>query len=255
MNISEFVDALDAQGRLLAGSADLLDLDRRVPTCPEWKLHDLLNHVGDVHRWATKYVSEARTDMLSDEEDKALFGKDRPQDADLVDWFRTGHAALVEALRAAPADLECWTFLPAESPLAFWARRQTHETTIHRVDVESISAGLTPLDVRLSADGISEMLFGFASRGRKLLQDPERWMVLETTDTGDRWLLILGTEQVTCEAVGREPLSGPSDCAVRGSAQDLYLALWNRLPFGPIRIDGDPNVFARFRESLQIRWS
>jgi uncharacterized protein (TIGR03083 family) len=254
MDIREFVDALDEQGRLLAGTADLLDLDLQVPTCPEWKLRDLLNHIGDVHRWAATFVSEARTDMLSDEENKALFDDDRPADADLVDWFRLGHAALVEAVRSAPRDLECWTFFPADSPLAFWARRQTHETTIHRVDVESISASLTPLDARLSADGISELLFGFASRGRKLVQDPERWMVVETTDTGDRWLLIIGTEKVSCEDVGGKPLSGPSDCVVRGSAQDLYLALWNRLPVGAIHSEGDPSVFARFRESLHIRW-
>jgi uncharacterized protein (TIGR03083 family) len=250
VNISEFVEALDEQGRLLAGSAEGIDLDLEVPTCPEWKLRDLLNHIGDVHRWAATYVSEARADMLSDEEDKALFDTKRAADSDLVGWFRLGHAALVEALRAAPADLECWTFLPADSPLAFWARRQTHETTMHRVDVESISGDLTPLDPALSADGISEMLFGFASRGRKLLQDPPRTMAVEATDTGDRWLLTLGTERVTAESG-----SAPADCSVTGSAADLYLALWNRLPVGQIRTTGDANVFARFRESLRIRWS
>jgi uncharacterized protein (TIGR03083 family) len=255
VDVPDLIEALDQQGKLLASSADCIDLDLQVPTCPEWKLRDLLNHLGDVHRWATGYVSEARTEMLTDQEEVALFGSERPTDPELVDWFRTGHAALVEALRAAPADLECWTFLPAESPIAFWARRQTHETTIHRVDVDSLSASLTPLDARLSADGISEMLFGFVSRGRKLLQDPERWMVVETTDTGDRWLLTLGTEQVSCEAVGGQPLSGPSDCVVRGPAQDLYLAIWNRLPFGAIHNEGDPSVFARFRESLHVRWS
>ena len=125
-----------------------------------------------------------------------------------------------EALRSAPADLECWTFLPADSPLAFWARRQAHETTIHRVDVESISASLTPLDAQLSADGIDELLFGFASRGRKLRAGPraQRWSWRRQTRTTGG-CVILGTEQVSCEAVGRQPLSGPSDCVVRGSAQ------------------------------------
>ena len=237
------------------GSAEVLDLDLQVPTCPDWNLRDLLNHLGDVHRWAAGYVSQARTTMLADEEEKALFENKRPTDEELLDWFREGHKALVDALRAAPSDLECWTFLPSDAPLAFWARRQAHETTIHRVDVDSIAASLAPIDPRLSADGISEMLFGFAPRGRKLLQDPPRSMFVETTDTRDRWRLNLGSEQVSCEAIGREPQSGPSDCAIRGSAQDLYLALWNRLPFGSIHTEGDPNVFAHFRESLHVRWS
>ena len=54
---------------------------------------------------------------------------------------RQGCADLVAALAAAPDDLECWTFLPAPSPRAMWARRQAHETAIHRVDAE-LAAGL-----------------------------------------------------------------------------------------------------------------
>jgi uncharacterized protein (TIGR03083 family) len=250
VNISEFVEALDEQGRLLAESAEGIDLDLEVPTCPEWKLRDLLNHLGDVHRWATSYVSDARTVMMTDGDEATVFDSDRPTDADLLAWFRTWHAALVQALKSAPSDLECWTFLPSDSPLAFWARRQTHETTMHRVDVESISGDLTPLDPALSADGISEMLFGFASRGRKLLQDPPRTMAVEATDTGHRWVLTLGTDRVSAESG-----SAPADCSVAGPAPDLYLALWNRLPVGQIRTTGDANVFARFRESLRIRWS
>ena len=44
-------------------------------------------------------------------------------------------------LRSAPADLDCFTFLPAESARHFWARRQAHETAIHRVDAENAAGG------------------------------------------------------------------------------------------------------------------
>jgi hypothetical protein len=94
------------------------------------------------------------------------------------------------------------------------------------------------------------MLFGFASRGRKLLHDPPCTMAVEASDTGNRWVLNLGTERVTAESG-----SAPADCSVRGTAPDLYLALWNRLAVGPITTSGDANVFARFREALRIRWS
>ena len=40
-----------------------------------------------------------------------------------------------------PTTCECWTFLPAPSPRAMWARRQAHETAIHRVDAQ-LAAGL-----------------------------------------------------------------------------------------------------------------
>jgi len=250
MEISEHVDALEEQGGLLARTAERLDLDLFVPTCPEWKLRDLLNHLGDVHRWATSYVSTGRTTMMTDDEDDVFFDIVRPGDAELLDWFRKGLGALTGSLRAAPADLGCWSFLPAPSPLAFWARRQAHETTMHRVDVESVTGALTPLSPAFAADGIAELLFGFAARGRKLLRDPARTMAVEATDTADRWLLELGTERVVASSG-----PGPADCTIRGSAADLYLALWNRLPVGPLTTGGDANVFAGFRETLRIRWT
>ena len=52
MEVAEHIDALYEQGELLARSAEGTDLDRMVPTCPEWKLRDLLDHIGEVHRWA-----------------------------------------------------------------------------------------------------------------------------------------------------------------------------------------------------------
>lgn len=250
MNVAELISALDDQGGLLARSADGIDLDIHVPTCPEWNLRQLLDHLGNVHRWAANYVATGRADILTDDEEEALFERDRPTDADIVDWFRTGHRLLVDALGSAPPDLACWSFMPASSPLEFWARRQAHETAIHRVDVESISADLTPIDAALAADGIGELLFGFASRGRKLLHDPPRTLAVEASDTGDRWLLTLGPEIVTAVCG-----PAPGDCTVRGSAADLYLAMWNRLPVGALRTSGDRNVFARFREKLHIRWS
>ena len=67
---------------------------------------------------------------------EAFFDENRPADADLVDWFRLGHAALCEALRRRPrissAGHSC--LLPPRSHSG--PRRQAHETTIHRVDAE-----------------------------------------------------------------------------------------------------------------------
>ena len=52
-----------------------------------------------------------------------MLGAPLPDDGELVDWYVAGHSALVEALATAPTDLQCWSFLAAPSPLAFWARR------------------------------------------------------------------------------------------------------------------------------------
>jgi uncharacterized protein (TIGR03083 family) len=250
MNTSEYISALAEQGELLARAATGIDLDTRVPTCPEWNLRQLLTHIGGVHRWAASYVTSGRPDMLTDEEEGTLFGSDRPTDHDIVDWFHQGHTALLEALGSAPPDLACWTFMPAPSPVEFWARRQAHETAIHRVDVESISLDLSPFDAEFAADGVEELLVGFATRGRKLLSDPPRTLAVETSDTGQAWLIAFGPERVETTSG-----TGDAECTTRGRAADLYLALWNRLPVAAISTKGDRNVLARFREKLHIRWA
>ncbi len=144
MEVAAHIDALRGEGRLMADAAANAAPDAHVPTCPEWVVRDLVRHLGGVHRWATGYVAGPRTEQWDVNLDEVV--GTWPDDAELVDWFREGCESLAGALEAAPPDLECWTFLRAPSPLAMWARRQAHETAIHRVDAE-LAAGvaLTPL--------------------------------------------------------------------------------------------------------------
>ena len=95
MEVSEHIDALRAEGELMAKAAATAGADAAVPTCPDWTMRDLVRHTGVVHRWATVHVAEARTSPAETVEE-AL--GDGPDDASLVDWFREGHAALVDAL-------------------------------------------------------------------------------------------------------------------------------------------------------------
>src|SRR5262252_200991 len=133
-DVPGYVGALRSQGELLADAAQRAGLAAVVPSCPGWTVRDLLRHTGYVHRWATGFVAEGLTHPVGASEEDIL--SQGPADAQLPGWFCEGHAALVRALVAAPPDLECWTFLAAPSPLAFWARRQAHETAVHRVDAE-----------------------------------------------------------------------------------------------------------------------
>jgi uncharacterized protein (TIGR03083 family) len=252
MEVAELIEALHEQGELLAASAEGTDLDLAVPTCPEWRLRDLLDHIGKVHRWAASYVATGRTTMLEEDEEKSIFAGPPPDDG-LVDWFRAGHVSLCEALRSAPADLECWTFMAAPSPLAFWARRQAHETAIHRVDAQSIAGDVSPAEMLFAADGIDELLVGFAARGRKLLADPPRTMSVQTSDSGDNWLVTLGTDEVKAQRGNGD--AKEAHCTVFGTASDVYMTLWNRLPTSTLTTRGDAAVLTGLCDKLHIRWS
>jgi len=187
-----------------------------------------------------------------------------PDDADLVRWFRAGHARLVEALSTADPALECWTWLPAPSPLAHWARRQAHETSIHRVDAE-LAAGVTPSVPypTFAADGVDELLTCFVPRrSKRLAVEAPRTLAVRATDTSAAWTLTFGPDGVTVTTdtgtadTGTTDAGDGADCELRGAAADLYLTLWNRLDNpASLEVAGDEAVLAHLRDTVHIRWS
>ena len=228
-----FVGTLRRDGDLLADAAAEAGPDAVVPTCPDWRVRDLVRHTGAVHRWATRYVVEA----LPSYADFEPFEEAAPGDGGLLDWYREGHLRLVDALTAAPADLACWSFLPAASPLEFWCRRQAHETAVHRVDAEAaLGRKPSPVDPAFAADGVDELLAGFhARRSSKVRSEQPRTLRVRARDVTGDWLVHLSSEPPRVE---REA-DGPADCEVGGPAVDLYLTLWNRGSYDGLSVSGD----------------
>jgi uncharacterized protein (TIGR03083 family) len=248
VEIDEHVARLRRDGELLATATEAADPDADVPTCPGWKIRDLVHHVGGIHRWATGYVADQRGERV-DLTLAEVVGT-WPDDLDLVPWFRAGHARLVETLETSDPAVACWSFLPAPSPLAFWARRQAHETAIHRVDAETAVGNTTPCDPSFAADGIDELLFGFAARPRRdIPTTSQRTMALRAPDAGRSWLVRIGPDRV-------ESLSeaGEADCDISAAASDLYMLLWNRCAVDGLAITGDRSVLGLWQETIRIRW-
>jgi uncharacterized protein (TIGR03083 family) len=243
VEIEQHIAALQAEGTRLAAAVGRADLNEPVPHLPDWTVRDVLTHVGGVHRWAAQIVGEAAPGM--DNAAGAAVGTG-PSDDELTEWFVTGHAALVETLSAAPADLECFTFLPAPSPLAFWARRQALETAVHRVDAESAAGPIAPLDAALALDGIDEILLGFGARKRSF--DPGV-IRLEPGD-GTPWQLDLSADGMT--ATRGTNGDKTTDVTVAGTASGVYLWLWNRP--ATVEITGDATVAEQWKQ-VRVRWS
>jgi uncharacterized protein (TIGR03083 family) len=249
MKIAEHIQVLDHDGRLLAEAAERAGLDAEVPTCPGWQVRDLLGHIGGVHRWAASHVAEGRVKPHSEAAQEAFFGT--VEDAGLVSWFREGHRALVDTLAGADESVACWTFLPAPSPLAFWSRRQAHETAIHLADAEAATGSLPRWDPAFAADGIDELFNGFFSRpGGRLRADPPRSMAVAATDIGAGWTVHI-------EPDGRRVFNAvdPAEMTLSGPARELYLLLWNRGGVERVEVSGDPEVLRLWQSLARVRWS
>jgi uncharacterized protein (TIGR03083 family) len=260
MEVSEHIAALQREGSRLGDAAQRAGLTADVPSCPAWQMRDLLRHISYVHRWAAAYVTEQRRDPVPDRRNEPQILAGGPPDDELLDWYRAGHAALVTALTDADPGLECYAFLPASSPRAFWARRQAHETAIHRVDAELATAQPTPFRSRFADDGIDELIMGFFGRDPAQMTEAQRHdgrisMQVTATDTGNSWLIRLTSSGALAAEVQRG--TGSADCQLIGPAAGLYLALWNRAEpsAAEIQVSGDEIVLEKWRDGMRVTWA
>jgi uncharacterized protein (TIGR03083 family) len=253
VEITEHIDALRDQGHKLADAAGRAGLDAAVSPCPPWRVKDLLRHTGYIHRWAARHVTECPDTVLNGPPEDEILRGGAP-DPDLLAWFRAGHAALVETLSTADPGLRCATFMDAPSPLAFWARRQAHETAIHRADADHACGALPAYPAQFAADGIDELIMGFGQR-RKYRPSAEHVgsMQVRTTDTGDAW--HVGVEDGRIQA-RMQTAEDPAECVVSGPASGLYLFLWNRsdAALADVTISGDPGFLNSWQSSVRVRW-
>src|SRR6185437_4415215 len=196
MEIAEHINALRREGEWLADAAERAGLDATVPPCAPWQVKDLLRHTGYVHRWAARHITECPDQIIDGPSEEEIL-RGGADDAGLLAWFRDGHAALAQTLATADPAVECATFIAAPSPLAFWTRRQAHETAIHRADAE-LAAGPAPeYPALFAADGIDELIMGFGQRRKYQRQAaPAAGSGLSAgagplrviaADTGDAW--------------------------------------------------------------------
>ncbi|MFG1994578.1 maleylpyruvate isomerase family mycothiol-dependent enzyme [Actinoplanes sp. NPDC048988] len=247
MRIEDYLDTLRRDGELVAEAAGRTGLDAVVPACPGWQVRDVLLHLGGVHRWAAAHVAD-RLERPGGEE--GFFT--RVGDEALIDWFRSGHSALVGTLAGADPELTCWSFMPAPSPLAFWARRQAHETAVHRADVESADGATPAWAPAFAVDGVEELLRGFFGRGpERMACEPPVTIALTATDAEAAWTLRM-------DAGGLHVADGAAPATtltLSGAATDLYLLLWNRGGPDQLAVDGDLGALDAWRSRATVSWS
>lgn len=254
MELDDHIEAISTEGAQLADAASSAGLDATLRWCPGWRMRELLRHLSEIHLWAGSHVARRAVregvSELADLEaawpDLAVFW---PPDDDLIDYYLATNANLVRELETAPPDLVTFTFLPAPSPRQMWARRQAHETSIHRIDAESATASLGTFDPAFASDGIDEIVTAMAPRTNELPLDAEVTMAIHPTDVVERWLVTLGPAGI--ETIRGD---GPADLTLSGGASDLYLAVWNRGDDSAIRMTGDRSVLDTWRDRHRSRW-
>ena len=159
---------------------------------------------------------------------------------------------MLVALETADNDTLVWNWTEdGPGPTSFWYRRMTHETLIHRVDVE-LAQGIEPArgDPEIATDTIAEFFEIFYPRfeARLLATGLGGSMHLHATDvSGAEWTL---DPRADGSSITREHTK--ADVALRGSAFELARWIWGRLPTERLEIFGDRQIADRFQETVRV---
>jgi len=259
LGYDRYCSEIVAQTDLLKSCIENADLTVPVPSCPGWKLGQLLRHLGGAQRWAEETVRIRATQPLSDERfrDLSVYADEDP--AVVVPWLVAGAALLANTLRDAGPDTKVWTPVPGGTT-KFYARRFAHETVIHRADaILAVGAEFT-LDEEVVLDAIDEwmelgslpMHFEIRPWMRELL-GPGRTLHFHATDTAPEaaaeWLIDL-----TGDAIVWRREHEKAAVAVRGPLTDLLLIIYKRCPARSERIEilGDVQLLDFWLERISF---
>jgi uncharacterized protein (TIGR03083 family) len=229
VDFASHVKQIEEQAAALRAAAVAAGPAAPVPTCPEWTVQELVAHIARVHAWAVRALRTAPD-----------AGRPRrPETPDtwdeLLGWWDDALASLLADLRAKGPDEPTWVFSPdVPATAAFWARRQAHETAIHRLDAEHAQAGSTEasavpslvFDSGHAADGIAELIELMVPHVLEHASVAVEGTVLfHAADAGRAWLVRL--------VPGAAPEVGPADeieagASVVGTADAVYRAAWHR---------------------------
>ncbi len=238
MNHETYVASIRADGAALAAAARKAGVEAAVPSCPDWSVADLLGHLGRLHRWVARGIVDRATNR-----DEHWSQSEPPPAGERVDWFAAGVPMLADALAEAGPGVELWSWTPDKTS-GFWARRQAHETVVHRYDAQLAAGTTEPVEPPTAVDGIDELFdlipyWQWAGRVRGTGET----IHFHCTDTDGEWLVRLGADD---PVITREHAKG--DVAARGTASDLMLFLYGRVGVDALDVFGDAALLTRWRE-------
>jgi uncharacterized protein (TIGR03083 family) len=221
-------------------------LDAAVPGCPQWRVRDLVHHVGSVHRLFRRVAEEdwmQRPPPVGDDD------RPSPDAQGITVWARSQGQRLVQALGELDPTEPRWNFTTGPQVAAFIPRRMLHETAVHRWDLQQTYGVADPIATAVARDGVEEYLEVQVGRSGPW---PAAAATLRIAPVGaDPVDVVLRPGQAAVliqprSSGDRGTLPEP-DAVVAGPAEPLLLALWGRRSLLAMTTGGDRSLVSAFR--------
>lgn len=230
MDTAAYLKGVTEQTSTLADWVHDKDATTPVPTCPEWTLADLVDHVGSVQRMVAMLVGERMT-----EPDKAFAGYvPGPTDpSQWRAWLNDGLEQTRQAFAATSDDTPVWDPSGAAAGVPFWSRRLFGEACVHRADAAAALGLPYELAPQHAVAALEDWLKTMTSLGywnnRPGFADAMRGngqtLHFHATDAPGEWVARREQDKVALERTHAD-----ADVVVSGPATDLLLVISRRRP-------------------------
>ena len=234
-----WIGALRAEGPAFAAAVAEAPPETPVLSCPGWTVTDLALHLAGIYQWVRTVAGSGGTTAPEGRAQRA----EPATGVTAAQQWRQAYDELMALFDTLDPEAPAWNWAPQPKKAAFWPRRMAHETAVHRWDAQLAIAAGEPIETKLAADGVSEVLDTWLPAGRRKAAGQWRGVVrLSATDAAQEWFLRLRGEGVALLDTGTilDHDDHHARVHVSGTASDLLLALWGRVSFDTLTVAGDP---------------
>lgn len=268
---ARYLQIFERDAAALAAAARM-GMEAPVPSCPGWIVANLVIHLGtvyrgwvsvieahgaewplDIRRHALERTFPALIDLFEQGE-KGVTAWTIP--TGLLEWFEEGATEVVRSLGQADLDEPFWQppGWPSSVPatIGLFQRAANIETAVHRWDAQLAHQCTAPIDRLVAEVGIEQVLQAGIAANRQYVREHRpvppppghgETYLFQQTDGKNGWLVRFDGDEVTVEQQ-----EGEAGVVVRGTASDLMLFLWHRIPPDRLHVTGDSSLLERYFE-------
>lgn len=242
LRITDYLTELKTEAAGLRSVCEPAVLDRVAPSRPDTTVAGILLDLARLYRWAVDALFAPVTDAdLPEPPPLAAAGPA------VLDVFDQSLASVLDAIESRPSDAPAWTWAPVEWRAEFWHRRVAVATGLARWDLQMAVGATAPVPVALAAEAITEVFEAFLPVGARRGAHPETSGLVQlfAQDADASWFVRLREGRVAL--LDQPDTRTELQARAAGSASDIALALWGRLPFGICDVVGDEHLLQALR--------
>ena len=260
MSDETLINSVLEQTALIASWVRDADPALPVPSCPEWQLADLVEHVGATQQWVAALTEERIVDPQAA---FAVTGEEAPaQPTAWPDWLRRSADRAAAAFAGASSGADIFDPSGSNDGLTFWRRRLFGEVSVHRIDTALTLGRPYQLTAPLAGVAIDDWLDTISSAGwaanvpgfADAMRGDGETVAWVAEDIDRAWILRRGTAPLTLTR-GSAATVADTDGRVQGPAVDLLHVVSRRRPLdqdATCRVTGDRAELVHLIDNM--RW-